>query len=236
MNVTIASIFRDSASYLDRYVSQVASLRDALAARGDSLRGVWGEGDSIDRTAQILAEKARKRALTFDLIDVSHGGPKFGSVNVEQRWRQISYCCNAVLDAIKSDADVVIYVESDLIWDAGTMEVLLNLVAYSTATIDAIAPMSMAYGETPPRFYDTYGHRSGGEQFQPYAPFHPALAAKPNVGIPLDSAGSCIVMRGEVARVARFNPPEEGIVGFGKDIAANGFELWLDPTQSVWHP
>lgn len=232
MNVTIASIFRDSASYVDRYVAQVTALRDALAARGDSLHGVWGEGDSIDRTAQILAEKARKRALTFDLIDVSHGGPKFGSVNVEQRWRQISYCCNAVLDAIKPDADVVIYVESDLIWDAETMVTLLTRL--SAPDVQAVAPMSMAYGETPPRFYDTYGHRSGGEQFQPYAPFHPGL--KSGQLLKLDSAGSCIVMSGVVARKARFTPPELGIVGWGNDINAQGYSFWLDPTQSVWHP
>lgn len=234
MNVTIASIFRDSASYVDRYVSQSAALRDALAARGDTLHGVWGEGDSIDRTAQILAEKARKRALTFDLIDVSHGGPKFGSVNAEQRWRQISYCCNAVLDAITPDTNVVVYVESDLIWEAETMMRLIEIIGQNDH-YSAIAPMSMAYGETPARFYDTWGHSAFGEKFQPYEPFHSRL--RPGVmRMKLDSAGSCIVMIGDVARVARFNPPEEGIVGFGKDIAANGFELWLDPSQSVWHP
>lgn len=231
MKVVIASIFRDSASYLDRYVSQVTALRDALAARGDSLRGVWGEGDSIDRTATILAEKARKRALTFDLIDVSHGGPKFGSVNVEQRWRQISYCCNLVLHTIPEDADVVVYVESDLIWDAETM---LEMIDTLDTGIDVLAPKSMAYGEVTPRFYDTYGHRSGGEQFQPYAPFHSGIEL--NNLLRMDSAGSCLVMKGHVAQTTRFTPPELGIVGWGNDINAQGYSFWLDPTQSVWHP
>lgn len=231
MNIVIASIFRDSASYIDRYVSQAAALRDALAARGDSLRGVWGEGDSNDRTATILAEKARKRALTFDLIDVSHGGPKFSSVNVEQRWRQISYCCNLVLHAIPDTADVVIYVESDLIWSAETM---LHLIDTLGDGIDVVSPMSMANGETPPRFYDTYGHRASGINFEPFAPFHPGLTE--GKLLRLDSAGSCLVLRGDVARLARFDPPQDGIVGFGKDIDKHGYELWLDPTQSVWHP
>lgn len=234
MNIVIASIFRDSASYIDRYVSQAAALRDALAARGDSLRGVWGEGDSNDRTATILAEKARKRALTFDLIDVSHGGPKFSSVNVEQRWRQISYCCNTVLAAIPESADVVVYVESDLIWAADDLIDLVDDV--STFGMDAIAPMSMAHGETPLRFYDTWGFRSGGVCFQPFAPFHGGLRDVPNRALPLDSAGSCIVMRGDVARTARFTPPEEGIVGFGHDLNAKGYTLLLDPSTSVWHP
>jgi hypothetical protein len=212
-------------------VSQAAALRDALAARGDSLRGVWGEGDSNDRTATILAEKARKRALTFDLIDVSHGGPKFGSVNVEQRWRQISYCCNAVLDAIPQSADVVVYVESDLIWSAETMIALMDRLGPG---IDVVAPMSMAYGEDRPRFYDTWGHRSGGVRFEPYAPFHPAIAE--NTLTTLDSAGSCLVLKGHVAQTTRFTPPELGIVGWGDDINAQGYLFWLDPSTSVWHP
>jgi len=231
VNVTIASIFRDSASYIDRYVAQVSALRDALAARGDSLRGVWGEGDSIDRTATILAEKARKRALTFDLIDVSHGGAKFGSVNVEQRWRQISYCCNTVLHNVPDDADVVVYIESDLIWDAATV---ISLIDALSDGIDVISPLSMAYGEATPRFYDTYGHRSGGQQFQPYAPFHPDM--KDGEFLRLNSAGSCLVLKGHVAQTTRFTPPEMGIVGWGEDINAQGYSFWLDPSQSVWHP
>lgn len=231
MNVVIASIFRDSASYIDRYVSQAAALRDALAARGDSLRGVWGEGDSNDRTDTILAEKARKRALTFDLIDVSHGGPKFGSVNVEQRWRQISYCCNAVLDTIPQSADVVVYVESDLIWPAETM---LHLIDTLGDGIDVVSPMSMANGETPPRFYDTWGHRSGGTCLEPFAPYHPDLKA--GQLLKLDSAGSCLVLKGHVVQTTRFTPPELGIVGWGQDINAQGYSFFLDPDQSVWHP
>lgn len=234
MNVIIASIFRDSASYLDRYIAQVADLRTVLERQGDTLSAVWGEGDSIDRTAVLLAEKARKAGLTFDLVDVSHGGPKFGSVNVDQRWRQISYCCNTVLDRVPEDADIVIYVESDLIWTPDTM---LNLMQWPLSNNDfpAVAPMSMAHGEEPARFYDTWGHRAFGEPFQPFAPFHAMLTPSP-ILMKLDSAGSCIVMRNEVARVARFDPPEQGIVGFGSSIAGCGYSLWLDPSQSVWHP
>lgn len=234
MNVVIASIFRDSASYVDRYVGQVTAIRDALASRGDTLRAVWGEGDSIDRTAVKLAEVARKAGITFDLIDVAHGGPKFGSVNAEQRWRQISYCCNTVLDQIPQDADVVVYVESDLVWNADDLIDLIDDV--SQFGLDAIAPMSMAYDEAPARFYDTWGHRSGGVRFEPYAPFHEGLADNPNRALPLDSAGSCIVMRGEVARTCRFTPPEMGIVGFGHDLNAKGFTMLLDPSTSVYHP
>lgn len=231
MKVVIASIFRDSASYVDRYVSQVTALRDALAARGDTLRAVWGEGDSIDRTATILAEKARKCALKFDLYDVAHGGPKFGSVNVEQRWRQISYCCNTVLHNIPEDADVVVYVESDLIW---LPETIITLIDGLGDSVDVLAPMSMANNETPARFYDTYGHASNGVNFQPYAPYHPDL--QPGELLRLDSAGSCLVMKGQVAQTTRFTPPELGIAGWGQDINAQGYAFCLNPAVAVWHP
>lgn len=231
MKVVIASIFRDSASYLDRYIGQVTALRDALAGRGDALYAVWGEGDSIDRTATILAEKARKRALTFSLMDVAHGGPKFGSVNVEQRWRQISYCCNTVLHNIPDDTDVVVYVESDLIWSP---ETIITLIDGLGDGVDVLAPMSMANNETPARFYDTYGHASGGVNFQPWAPYHPDLKAGQKLR--LDSAGSCLVLKGHVAQTTRFTPAEKGIVGWGADINAQGYAFWLNPAVAVWHP
>jgi hypothetical protein len=71
-------------------------------------------------------------------------------------------------------------------------------------------------------------------RFEPYAPFHPAIAE--NTLTTLDSAGSCLVLKGHVAQTTRFTPPELGIVGWGDDINAQGYLFWLDPSTSVWHP
>ena len=67
-------------------------------------------------------------------------------------------------------------------------------------------------------------------------PYHPMLASPSPTGLyPLDSAGSCLVMRGVVALAARFQP-DDGIVGWGRDMREKGYQLWLDPTVKVEHP
>lgn len=231
MNIAIASIFRNSAAYVARYANQVAALRDALAAEGHTLRVVAAEGDSVDWTPHLLVELLGQFEHT--ILTRAHGGPSFGSVDVTQRWRQIAWVCNELLDELAAgDDDLVIYVESDLIWQPATMLRLLGHVA--GARTDVACPLSLSVGTS--LFYDTWGHRSLGRCFEPHAPYHPMLAEPSPTGLyPLESAGSCLVMLGEVARAARFQP-DDGIVGWGRDIRARGYTIALDPTVKVEHP
>lgn len=231
MNIALASIFRNSQSYLARYFAQVNLLRQHLTARGDTLRLILAEGDSGDDTFKMLCDYSAGQSA--DVFKREHGGQVFGSVDHSERWRNISFVCNGVLERVRENDDALIYIESDLIWQVETM---LNLVNH-LAIADAVAAMCYHMPENiGKRFYDTWGHRALGECFSAHPPFHRALVGNAGELIEIDSAGSCIVMRGSVARVARFNPPELGIVGFGKDIHAHGFRLWLDPQSYVVHP
>lgn len=231
MNIVLASIFRNSSGYLDRYFGQATALRAKLAERGDTLRFVWAEGDSEDDTFQRLCVGLNGSAKNSKLIQINHGGPVFGSIDNDQRWRNISKVCNQLLDLIDWNDDFVIYVESDLLWTPETLLELLEDVKHKP--IDAVAPM--CYHLPTSLFYDIWGHRKDGVRFEPHSPYHAAL--QPGTTLtPIDSAGSCIVMRGVVAQTARFDPPELGIVGFGNTIRKLGFHLWLDATQRVFHP
>lgn len=237
MSVVICSIFRDSESYLDRYCGQVASLVGWLAGGRVSTHLIWVEGDSSDNTYGILQQRGGflsgiagmyNTRCDLTLLKHDHGGPKFGSVEDDIRWRNISAVCNTGLAAVREQDTSVIYVESDLIWSRETMLELLD----DLNTVEAVAPM--CFHQPTGLFYDTWGHRKDGVRFSQHPPYHPGIQ---NLGLTrINSAGSCIAMQGDVARKCRFNPPELGIVGLGMDMLRAGKQLWLDPRQSVYHP
>lgn len=224
MTVNLTSIFRDSVEYVDRYFEQVAKLEAHL---GEEVRLVLAEGDSTDDTYEAISEHLVDHANGDELLKVDHGGPKYGSVDNPDRWARIAMVCNRVMEAASAYLGPKIYVESDLIWTPQTMEQLLE----DLAVVPAVAPLSMRHGS----FYDIWGHRGlDGERFQSAPPYHPSINGAPLVEI--GSAGSCVVMREEVARVARFGELD-CIVGLGRDIRYNAkASLWLDTRVQVEHP
>jgi glycosyltransferase involved in cell wall biosynthesis len=242
MKVAIASIFRNSVGYLPRYFNQVARLALELERRTDTLSIVVAEGDSTDATEQELRAYLKRYNGIFHTryqIKAEHGGPSFGSVDNAERWRNISFVCNALLRQVTElkGHEVVIYVESDLIWEPDVMLQLIDDL--HQPHVDAAAPLCIH--QPTNLFYDTWGHRSGGVRFGQYPPYHamldlPGAESMQNALYPLDSAGSCIAMASAVANHARFEPPELGIVGFGQDMRRLGFNLMLDPSVSVYHP
>jgi hypothetical protein len=233
MRVVVGSIFRNSAGYVDRYQAQVRALAHLLQSGGDTLRLVLVEGVSTDDTWDRLSRWAEAGTEAVTLVKREHGGPAFGSVENGQRWAQIAYACNGVLEGLTEADDALVYVESDLIWHPSVMRSLLwHLEIDGVATV---SPLSMHQAGF---FYDTWGYRSGGQRFGHHPPYHPMLAgpAPHPAGLyPLDSAGSCIVTLGEAARRTRFAEPE-GIVTWCDTLRAAGFPHWLDPSLQVTHP
>lgn len=216
--VIVASIFRDSSDYLNRYFEQVDALEEHLP-----VQLVVAEGDSTDDTWRMLEASLEDDDV---LIKKEHGGPKFGSVDHQDRWWRIALVCNAVMEQIPDDGRPVIYVESDLMWPVETMLTLLD----DLERVSAVAPLSMKDG----RFYDIWGHRGlDGHRFSPHPPYHPDLEGAEGL-VPIGSAGSCVVMRGDVAQKVRFGE-NDCIVGLGRDLQQNG-GLYLDPRVAVHHP
>lgn len=225
MNVTLCSAFRNATPYLNRYLGQVAGFYEALGAQGHALRCVWGEGDSTDQTRAALAA-ARTMWLTT-IVDCTHGGPVYGSIEHEQRFRQLAYVGNQIWAAIPEDTDAVIYVESDLIWEPATLVKLLDWLT----TLPAVVPMIM---DSPPAetFYDVWAFRRNGIRFTKRFPFHADFW--PHDLMWLDSAGSCMALRFRLAQGLHF--PDDCFVGFCRLLYEQGGELWLDPTLTVFHP
>lgn len=226
MNVCILSLFRDAAAngQIERYFDQMHALSRLLSARGDWLTLLLGYGDSTDGTGEALHEEATFCLDTL-LLDVSHGGKVYGSIEHPQRFKQLAFCGNTLLDHVPVDADVVGIVESDLIWDAETLLALID----HTAHVPAIAPLIMD-GERS--FYDIYAFRKNGKHFTKYPPYCEWLGSDL---VQLDSAGSVLFVQAHYARKARLSDGE-AIVGFCTGIREHGGSIWCDPTLSVAHP
>jgi hypothetical protein len=235
VNVTLVSYFRNAIPYLPRFFAQTEALAAALADRGDHLSLVLGEGDSIDQTRPCLVQwQARVHpTLPTALLDVSHGGPPFGSVVNPLRFRQLAYVVNLLLDVLPDEAERVIYVESDLIWDTDTMLQLLGATAYDGC--DIACPMIFA-SDNPVRMYDIWAYAAHGQNFAPWPPYHPVLTGnRPGSPVLLQTAGSCLVMTADVARRYRLTS-DEAIRGFTRQATTDGRTLYLYPTLVVRHP
>jgi hypothetical protein len=214
----LASIFRDSAAYVDRYVDQIKALREY-----QPVTVIAVEGDSSDDTYDRL------RATDFHVLKAEHGGPKFGSVAHPLRWRQIavagSACLAAAMRLVRDDPQPFCYVESDLIWGPGVVQQLLG----DLARVPAVAPLSMQRG----RFYDIWGYTLNDRMFRPYPPYHDDIDM---LGLSrIDTCGSMFVTRAECVDVLEFSAVDCPR-GIGRSLYANGYSLWLDPTVRVEHP
>jgi hypothetical protein len=147
--------------------------------------------------------------------------------------KQLAHTANAGLRAVRESDDVVIYVESDLVWDARTMMALI--VHLVTPGIDIIAPF-VHEGNKTGTLYDTFAfrfHGGGPFSFSKRPPYHEMF--DPSCLNELASAGSCLVMKGKVARVSRFKD-EEAVVGFCEHARYNGFRIFTDFRLAVRHP
>lgn len=225
MNVVLGSAFRNSARpHVARYMAQAAALRDALGpAHGFRVRAV--EGDSTNDTPGLLRAEAAMRLVPLDLATCAHGGPVFGSTEDPARMAALSGVGNAILDGVTDRDDVLVYVESDLIWQPTTM---LRLAAQLGPGRDVMAPMPFA-GD---HFYDVWAFRVNGTRFGPFAPYYHQLRL--DQPTPVDSVGSCLVMRAEVARRVRMT--DGAIVQFCANARAQGYQIFCDARERVSHP
>jgi hypothetical protein len=222
MKILFGSIVRNGESYIRRYFDQISNLTKDFEV------GVFiTEGDSTDNSYQTIMDNALSTKISTMLFKYNHGGNLYGSVNVKERWENIAATWNFMLDRITSvldQYDLFCYVEADLMWNKETILQLANDCLY----FDAVAPMSMLGG----LFYDTWGHRAFGESFSNTQPYHTHFDNYP-VYMPLQSAGSCIMMQSKVAKICRLSPIDAMI---GHDIIKNKFSFVLNKEIAVYHP
>lgn len=230
MNVTLCSVFRDSTPYLERYIDQVWGLWEILDAR-DKFCCVWGEGDSTDDT--LFQLRHGQRLWPVEIVDCTHGGEKFGSVANPERFRQLAHVGKQIFAAIPAHADVVVYVESDLIWEPATLLALIDRVA--SGAYPASSPMVFLQrdGWAADAWYDTWGAIGlNGRHFTHHPPYNAGYT--PEKPFPVSSMGSCMAMRGDIAR--RIVVDDRLFQGISAQIWMMGESVWIDPKLTCLHP
>lgn len=231
MNIALCSAFRDAASYLPRYVRQVDALGQALAARGDRFALVWGEGDSHDQTLERLIVAAQGIPWPVHRVDCTHGGGHYGSVVNAERFRQLAFVGRQIFATVPLGADIVIYVESDLIWQPETMLGLIEHLAQPApihrAPVVAVAPPIILQRAGWPRetWYDTHAFVAEGCHFEHRPPWHFRNSGASTM-IELETAGSCLAMRAHYARAAVMD--ERVLMGMCEQFREMGGSVWLD--------
>lgn len=235
VHVVVVSAFRNSPkAQVDRWLSQIARLKTLLGhTYYVSGVAVWGDCKPRDKTVQMLMDGAADWNLEVDIVEQNHGGPFYGSVDVPERMQQLSVVANAAFDSVIPADDVVIYVESDLIWTPQTMQRLVGLAQQSSVIgFDIFTPMIFA-GE---HFYDVWAFREGGTQFGPYPPYHSSLESFNGPIKELDSAGSCLVMRGEIARDEEIRMEKNALVEWCNKARAKGYKIGAVLELRIDHP
>jgi hypothetical protein len=122
-------------------------------------------------------------------------------------------------------------VESDLTWSPETMLALLDDLEH----VPAVAPMVMLRRDGYPEgyWYDSWAFWRNGVQVRVMPPYFEGMDEETDL-FEIDSAGSCIAMRGGVAS-GLWWPPEDVVRGVCREIKARGYEIFLDAKVSVIH-
>jgi hypothetical protein len=170
--MTVLSIFRQSASYLPRYFSQIEK---AFALRKGPCHAVWLEGDSGDATFDMLQSEKKKLEILghqVTLFKFDLKGPLWSSKKDHRdRWLQLATCWNRCMEGLLP-SKITVCVESDLIWDPLVIDQMLLKL---DASHHVVCPMLMAEGSLElfgfERFYDTWGFSRSGKKFFPYPPY-----------------------------------------------------------------
>ena len=232
MNVVLCAMFKNATGYIPRYNSIVRMFRDANHLSGNTLRLVFAEGDSQDNTWDHLHVMCQDLGVPHTIIKREHGKSWSGNPDWPVRWEALSFVSNSLLCEVTPDDDVVLYIESDLIWIPYTA---LRLIDHLDR-VDAVSPgCYTAHGA----FYDIWGFIRNGTCFNPFPPYHHEIEGH---GLPqgdivkIDASGSAWCMRGDVARRVRFGDGDWHSRGLGKSIYRNGYQLWYDPNLYVIHP
>lgn len=229
-SVCVLTPFRNARKYLPLYFSQMSSLRDALLSEGYILRLVAAEGDSLDNTRERIQQLAIEYNLPLTLVDTTHGHMRWGSVEDPIRMKAMSDVMNRALDQVQETDDVVVWIMSDLKWNAEDIKEMIFDARRKGNSHYVFAPLVLSENDT---FYDTWAFRMGGKRFHFQFPYHSRMSSVTSRMWILDSAGTCLVMLSSIARDCRAD--KEEAVSFCFNAKTEGHEIVLDCQRKVYH-
>ena len=209
-----------------RYLDRVKTLQEDGR---HAIRVVAVEGDSFDRTAEELVELSSAMGVRLSVETHNHGKRMFASTEDADRMEAMTGVLMAGMGAVAPEDDIVVYVESDLLWNAETIFDLIE-IARRKELVDIIAPMIYS---APGIFYDIFVYRMNGRRFVPLPPYHSDLS--PSGITEIDSVGSCLAMRSEIARTV-VPAGKVGLISWCEGARSAGWRIGVDVDLAIKHP
>lgn len=224
--VVLCSMWRnDSHRDLEKRAAHLLSKRGP----GGSPRLIWVVGDSEDDTYERLREFAAgdQRVTVAAYLTGIHGS------DFESRLRRLSMTASQwflMAAAGAKPADYLIVHESDLISPPDVVE---RLLAHAAAGRRCVAGWPVIRLGAREQFYDTWGYRAGGVQFDAWPPYHAVYRA--DEPFEVDSFGSVYMLP---AKAVEGGVPnwDDGVIGLCAHLRARGERLWVDPTLRIEQP
>jgi len=232
--IALGTAFRDSTPYLLDYFAQVTALRDTITARGDQLIPAWVWGDCCDATSQWLETYLDNLGCEAYLLEHTHGGKDYGHTQHPLRFQELAGVGNAVLSQVPPDVNVLLYVESDLLWRDADLLTLVDDLLQS----DIALALPMVLRSDTSIFYDIWAYRIQERKFSPRWPYHPVLCESEPRFVELSGGGSAIAMTGETARLTQAIGFEAWDLwpGLLRALRVYGKRAWLDREVTIYHP
>jgi glycosyltransferase involved in cell wall biosynthesis len=239
--ICVVTPARNAIAHLELYFKQLDELRNELGS-DYHLRLVIAEGDSVDGTRQAFGEYANRLKLDYTLIDTTHGGKYYRSVEDSKRLAMMSKVMSQGLSTVRDSDVVVVWLMVDVRYDALEMKDrildhrILNGAPENRTEQDALciqAPLALNHDGT--YFWDTWAFRKDGKRFNQQPPFCESDEFL-HVGLTeIDSAGTCLIMPGEIARNKSFYPSTDEAVEFCNNVRTVGHKIYTHPDWRVYH-
>ena len=235
-DLTIRSIFRNSAAYLPQYFYQIEKFLKSFETTPD-INFVFVEGDSTDNTYQLLKQWINYLETHYGLARISSALMVYntdlpmepGHINVAQKFKRIASVWNKNLET-KSDSSKTILVEADLLWDAPSM---YGMVENFNEEDTAMAPMLLTEsGLSMLEFYDTHGFKRGNRNFDGRPPYWQQCPEdKPNdIWLRMDTVGGFVLCDKIAMDKVRWDP-DTCVLDWNSET-----KVWMNRGSVVLHP
>lgn len=191
----------------------------------DKLKGVsrcvfsYGQPDQIlpvqDPTFGKLLrwiKETRHQVEIYDEPKVPRGGSAF----IAPIYRDFQ-------ELMSSDESHVFMLDSDIMKMPGNIIQRLKRLDK-----DIVAPYVWIRNHVPPMFFDSFCFRLDGKRFHPFRP------PQPKEPFPLDSVGTCMLVKRKPFKEIPYRNPYSHM-NFCNDARAAGYEVWTDPRIKIYH-
>ncbi len=241
LDVAVCAMFRDSQSWHGLPINQVNLFFDRMAEQerdaGVRLSYFLLEGDAKDNTREVLEQRAAELPGRVTLITHNVGGRAPASIASQDRFLALSAVGNACLKpAVASGADLIFWMESDLIPSPGMLAGLLEATGESdwNQTL-GVAPLALIEPHGQSLFYDTWAFEGeNGEKWDNYS--LKALATYPHRYRPMRAVGSSVLLNGKALREHNLDFGTGCFPALCEAGRAAGYGIYCDTKLEVRHP